>query len=440
MTIDLELIRETEARYAERQAIRQEREAKLRAGAILEADTPERVRKRIEHVARMIIETEGAPSVGQGRAGTIEVLERIIGRNDLMSLRYLELAIRVARTVGRVHVRGADGSEQGFGTGFLVSPRLLLTNNHVLDTAAAAGASRVEFDFQENADGRLRSSIFLNLDPAAFFATDRALDFTLVAVKGDPSKIASFGWNGLSAAEGKVIVGEYVTIIQHPDGARKQVALRENRIVDVLENFLHYHTDTSPGSSGSPVFNDQWEVVALHHSGVPKKDAQGRVLTRDNKVWDPSMGKAAIHWVANEGVRISRILKHVQALSLSGAQATLRQQLVQGQKGWQPGSAPAREQLVVDGAASEATDSTWKLPLQLTIGVGGSTSPIAAFEVPLTSMRPPAPVAPEVAESLVESVLGPELQPGWERTGSPVEAALEWLTSLDERPVTDGRL
>ena len=70
-------------------------------------------------------------------------------------------------------------------------------------------------------------------------------------------------------------------IIQHPSGERKQLALRENQVVDVLDNFLHYRTDTSPGSSGSPVFNDQWEIVALHHSGVPKKDAQGRILTKD---------------------------------------------------------------------------------------------------------------------------------------------------------------
>ena len=28
-----------------------------------------------------------------------------------------------------------------------------------------------------------------------------------------------------------------------------------------------YLADTLPGSSGSPVLNNRWEVVALHHSG-----------------------------------------------------------------------------------------------------------------------------------------------------------------------------
>ncbi len=351
-----ELIQQTESRFAERQAIRHEREAKLSTGAVLEADSPERVRQRVQHVAAMIIETEGVglPASGQAGGPAVSALERIMGKSDLMSVRYLELGLRVARTVGRVHVRGTDGSNQGFGTGFLVTPRLLLTNNHVLGDAAVAGASRVEFDFQEGLDGRLQTSTFMNFDPATFFTTDKALDFSLVALKGDIRGTRSLGWNGLSAAEGKIIVGEYVTIIQHPSGERKQLALRENQVVDVLDNFLHYRTDTSPGSSGSPVFNDQWEIVALHHSGVPKKDAQGRVLTKDGRVWNKSISETQIAWVANEGVRISRILKHVEGLSLSANQAALRKELLESEKGWQAGSATGKE--ATNGAVPPAAD------------------------------------------------------------------------------------
>ncbi len=85
----------------------------------------------------------------------------------------------------------------------------------------------------------------------------------------------------------------------------------------MLDNFVHYRTDTSPGSSGSPVFNDQWEIVALHHSGIPKKDSQGRILATNGAVWNQSMGADKIHWIANEGIRISKILRHIQGLSLS---------------------------------------------------------------------------------------------------------------------------
>lgn len=347
-----ELIQDTESRFAGRQEIRATREAKIRSGAILDADTPERVRQRLQHVARAIVETEGVglPVSGPPSGPAVTVIERILGKNDLMSVRYFELGVRVARSVGRIHVRTPKGS--GFGTGFLVSPQLVLTNNHVLEDAAIAGASRIEFDFQENADGKLRSSIFMNFDPAAFFVTDKRLDFSLVALGGDARGVAKLGFNGLSAEEGKVIVGEYVSIIQHPSGERKQLAVRENQIVDVLDDFLHYKTDTSPGSSGSPVFNDQWEVVALHHSGIPKKDASGRILTRDGKVWTSAMGEQAIHWIANEGVRISKILKHVQGLPLSGAPAALRQQLLGAEKGWR-GDVAAHE-LAQPAATAEA--------------------------------------------------------------------------------------
>ena len=37
--------------------------------------------------------------------------------------------------------------------------------------------------------------------------------------------------------------------------------------VAVDENRVQYLTDTLPGSSGSPVFDRDWNVIALHHSG-----------------------------------------------------------------------------------------------------------------------------------------------------------------------------
>ncbi|MBM6584214.1 trypsin-like peptidase domain-containing protein [Microvirga sp. BT689] len=384
--ITAELIQQTEGRFTERQTVRQGHEAKIHSGALLEADSPDRVRKRVQHLAQMIIETEGVglPTPGQAQGAGLATLERIMGKSDLMSVRYLELGLRIARTVGRIHVRRADGALQGYGTGFLVSPRLLLTNNHVLTDAGVAATSRIEFDFQEGIDGRLQSSFFLNFDPAAFFATDKMLDFSLVALKGDLRKIAPYGWNGLSAAEGKIIIGEYVSIIQHPSGERKQLALRENQVIDVLDNFLHYRTDTSPGSSGSPVFNDQWEIVALHHSGVPKKDAQGRVLTKDGRVYTPTMSETLIDWIANEGVRISQILRHVQGLNLSGEQVTLRKQLLDSEKGWQAGTAASKELAMTvleaePAGESELMDSLAALERSAPQGVAGPV-PDSALE------------------------------------------------------------
>jgi V8-like Glu-specific endopeptidase len=35
---------------------------------------------------------------------------------------------------------------------------------------------------------------------------------------------------------------------------------------------LRYTTNTQPGSSGSPVFDFEWNLVALHHLGDPAFD------------------------------------------------------------------------------------------------------------------------------------------------------------------------
>jgi len=54
-------------------------------------------------------------------------LERVIGRPDFLDINFIELALAVARFVGRVNILTAQGRSDGYGTGFMVSPRLLLT-------------------------------------------------------------------------------------------------------------------------------------------------------------------------------------------------------------------------------------------------------------------------------------------------------------------------
>jgi endonuclease G, mitochondrial len=399
-------IEKTVQRYAQRSDERATIERKAEAAGPLTADTPERVTLRMnrlgiepELAAAIVAERSGdtvdledsaaaeavlgeampsapAPAVVHGDTRSRIVLERILGDNDLIEIAFLEAGFRAARAVGRVDVRRA-GRHLGFGTGSLVSPRLLLTNNHVLESLEDAVESRVDFDYQVDLGGAPLVSASFTLEPNAFFLTDPELDFSLVAVaeRASARELAEFGWNPLIADEGKVLLHEKVNIIQHPGGEPKQLALRENKVIDLLERFIHYETDTAPGSSGSPVFNDEWELIALHHSGVPRTDAEGRILALDGQVWTEAMGERQIAWIANEGARVSRIVKHLEGQTLDGARRQLRDQLLER-------SAPAamdtpslsqrREtgQRVHLAARDESGSAVWTVPVEIAIRVG----------------------------------------------------------------------
>ena len=218
-------------------------------------------------------------------------MERIMGKSDLFPISYLQMGTNSGNSICRIQIRDDKGSFIGSGTGFLVSDNVLMTNNHVIDSMRTALNSIAEFNYQDDVNFMPCPTCTFRLNPEQFFVTDEELDFTLVALKDNPSsdkQPKDFGHLHLIAEEGKILEGEYVSIIQHPNGRPKAVTIRENKVSSILDDFIHYLTDTEPGSSGSPVFNDQWIVVALHHSGVP----------------DPNKKNA---WIANEGIRISSI-------------------------------------------------------------------------------------------------------------------------------------
>lgn len=280
--------------------------------------------KRAEVSAKSPLDNERAARRRQrlqmAREQGPDAFERIIGgddQNDLIEINYLERAIAAARAVGRVHVRDdVTGELTDYASGFLISPRLLLTNHHVFHNAGEARNSQVEFNFQLDADNRPRISELFDLRPDEFFATDQQLDFAVVAVAAQSQSgresLKSFGSLVLNPQVGKVSPGECLTIVQHPGGKMKQIALRNNQLLEIADDFLWYATDTEPGSSGAPVFNDSWQVVALHHSGVPARDGNGKYLTVDGQVWTPEMGEQRIKWVANEGIRVSRLVANLQ--------------------------------------------------------------------------------------------------------------------------------
>jgi endonuclease G len=294
MDIDWNLTQEAVRRWRGRAAAREETIRKLDKGGPLAADTPARIQKHMERLEAAVTEAKAARATaasGTERADAVSSLvdvigrERVMGDPDFQGINFLELALAVSRFVGRINIRTSPGRTAGFGTGFMVSPRLMLTNNHVLESPEIAKHSEIEFDYQYNRSGRLLPVVAYGLEPQTFFITSPELDYSLVAVKErsvNGIDLKFYGWSQLLEEQGKILIGKPLNIIQHPKGEAKQIVLRHNHLIDLLpdETFAHYLTDTEPGSSGSPVYNDQWEVIALHHSGVPKVDAAGNYIAK----------------------------------------------------------------------------------------------------------------------------------------------------------------
>lgn len=256
-------------------------------------------------------------SLYDGRREGAELFERIIAGNELQQANFLARGALAARAVLRVVIRGPGGRLIGYGTGFLIGDGVLLTNNHVLQNSDAAALSEAEAFYEQGIDGSDLPVQRYALEPQRLFYTSRDLDFSIVAVapvdRNGTARLAEIGWLPLIGSAGKALEGEWLTIVQHPEGQQKQLCVRENQLLKRDTDVLWYSTDTLGGSSGSPVFNNDWLVVALHHSGVPEtKD--GRWQTIDGRDFDPLRdGEDKVKWIANEGIRVSRIVETLRA-------------------------------------------------------------------------------------------------------------------------------
>lgn len=416
---NLSIAAEAAQRWRERESER----ARRKGMSVADIESPQRIEARLKRLTSAAATVpprtiEPRPPLPEAQVLRAIGLERTIGKSDFQGIAFLELALAVSRFVGRVSIRSAPDRAVGFGTGFMVSPRLLLTNNHVLPSAQSAQFSEVEFDYQHDRTGRPLPLVPFALEPQTFFMTDVGLDFTLVAVaegsrQAAPVRLSHYGWSRLIGEEGKILVGEHVNIIQHPKGQHKQFVSRANELVDMLENHLHYVTDTEQGSSGSPVYNDQWEVVALHHSGVPRME-DGRYIAKDGRPWDGRDGDD-IDWIANEGVRVSRIVRHIEGRSLDRGAGRLRDDLLN----LEPPSPLVAAQMaehdarIANGGSKAVsvivppqTGSTgsvsFTIPLRVTVELGAPQGPAAAVVVPPQEPVPAAQGSPELAAALAE--------------------------------------
>ncbi|MFP5284469.1 MAG: serine protease [Thermoanaerobaculia bacterium] len=237
------------------------------------------------------------------RQDTVEGgLEKVFGFEKSVALRWYRTGLDRCRAVGRVESR----TGKGFGTGFLVRggdlhPRfgdelLLLTNAHVL-----SNDPQVQSTFgSRHTEAALVTFEVLGTEHEVaeqlWTSPPWELDATLVRLtpgiqaQGRPFSLAP---GPIPTADGKL----RVYVIGHPSGRSLEISLHDSTLLDCEDPKVHYRTPTEPGSSGSPVFNEDWDLVALHHAG------------RDDM---PRLRKQPGTYAANEGIWIQSIVRKLR--------------------------------------------------------------------------------------------------------------------------------
>ncbi len=186
------------------------------------------------------------------------------------------------------------------GTGFLVGPDLVLTNYHVLTSVIAGpdapGGVQCVFDFKKLRDGTVNQGRAVKLAgdwlvdksppskaesedrPDDVLPTPNELDFALIRLAepfgSAPVTIAAAGprgWVKLPSIQPPLPNGTPIIIVQHPNSEPISLALDTNAVQGLNDNGtrVRYATNTDSGSSGSPCFDFDWSLVALHHMGDP---------------------------------------------------------------------------------------------------------------------------------------------------------------------------
>jgi hypothetical protein len=232
----------------------------------------------------------------------------ITGLEEMQTVRYLRRGSLAAASVFKIvihrHMNGVgefitdDRPKLSNGTGWVIAPRLGITNHHVInarselcgevdataqDLQLQAETATVRFDYYEPEDTRAG----MPLGAGALVAADKELDFALLRLPEETKDRPALRLRRqLIAKRIDQPLGICVNILQHPAGNPMRLGFRNNFVVLGDGDTLAYLTETATGSSGSPVCDDAWSVAALHYGSRAVSDQKielmGRLVRREN--------------------------------------------------------------------------------------------------------------------------------------------------------------
>lgn len=230
-------------------------------------------------------------------SATGENLEKVLGRERFQGMAWWLTGLERCRAVARIESRFSDA----IGTGFLVdgkqlSPHLpdlvLVTNGHVLpEDLPYDDACAVFHGLVGEAESTRRSFDIVNW---WWYQPSKApgLDVTILELDAYPAGVTPIPLSStMPRLEAQTRPRAYV--IGHPSGwDTPQFSLQDNLLIDYDDRLVHYRSPTEPGSSGSPVFDASWRLIAVHHAGgleTPKLRGEGGTYPANEGISVPAI-------------------------------------------------------------------------------------------------------------------------------------------------------
>ena len=194
------------------------------------------------------------PLTDDARLRLVAQREKVLGdRPTFLDVWFLRVGLQRAKAVVKLETElrededGNAGKYAWFdGTGVLINPTTVLTARHNLwsEQGERARSVRVVLDYERAQKGATRQGRVLTGDVATCLG-DEAHDWAVLRLAE-----AVEDREPVPVASRPPEVGDRVTIVQHPDGLPKQVALHNNFVTGASADRLQYLTDTLPDRRG----------------------------------------------------------------------------------------------------------------------------------------------------------------------------------------------